>query len=258
MEMSKNVTAENRKKTKLLIGVLIGMVCCIGGVVWFLLGTGVIIGEEEFQDDKNLEIGIWSSGQQIEQTFAASRNELCRVDFLLDSYHPWDVPYLDCTLLAIETPEIVPRELTAEWLDRHAKPIRGKRLNGWLLSGHMFNPFSFEPIADSQGKYYVLRILAPKVRKGGSSILLASPEERYEGGRFFVDGEPQRGDLAFRALYWQPRTEIIQRVGNRLALQKPAPFSSPAVYYGLFGMYLVGVLVFLALLWFWTFRHSKT
>jgi hypothetical protein len=240
-----------------LLRVALGPLILIFGLWFWWGGTGVVAGFHEYQDDKNLEIGIWSSGQQIEQTFIASQNDLCRVDFLLDSYHPWAVPYLECTLLEIDMSELLPYKFTAEWIERQAKPVRHKRLNGWLLSAHMFNPFSFEPIADSQGKHYVLRILAPEVWKGGSSILLASPQERYEEGWFFVDDESQEGDLAFRALYRQPRSEIIRQVGHRLSLQKPILFSSPAVYYILFSIYLVGGGLFLALLWFWTLKPLK-
>ena len=237
------------------LGLVSGLFCIIAGV-WFWLGTGVIIGYHETQNDKNLEIGIWSSGMRIEQTFIASRNDLSRVDFALDSYHPSAVPYLECTLLEIETPEPLPRELTTEWILQHAKSVRHTRLNGWLLSGHMFNRFSFEPLADSEGKHYLLTILAPEVRKGGASILLASPEERYESGAFFVNGERQRGDLAFRALYRQSRVKIIQRVLAKLTLQKSFPFSSSVVYYVLFGAYIGGVLLFLLLLVWIAFERS--
>ena len=50
----------------------------------------------------------------------------------------------------------------------------------------------------------------PGLKRGGSSILLASSRERYDWGNVFVDSEKQRGDLGFRALYSQPRLQLLR------------------------------------------------
>jgi hypothetical protein len=96
----------------------------------------------------------------------------------------------------------------------------------------MFNSFSFSPIPDSKDKRYLFAIQASGIKKGGSSILLASPIDRYMYfGNLFVNGERQEGDLAFRILYAQPRGVLIQKSFKRIALQKPGIFSYSATYY---------------------------
>jgi hypothetical protein len=209
----------------------------------FLPGHGVVIGDDENQDDTRLELGIWASDTIFEQTFVASQNNLCRLDFFVDSYHPWDSPYLDCRLFEIDTAEN-PQNLTYEFIRRNMQEVRYNRINGWLISGHMPNSFSFAPIADSRKKRYLLSIQSPGLKRGGSSILLASPRERYEKGNLFVNGEKKEGDLGFRVFYEKPRIQLIRQSFTRLALQKPYPFSKSATYYMLFGVYLMLLIMF--------------
>ncbi len=224
----------------LLTIALIFIISSIAG----LWGNGVVIGEHENQQDNSAEVGLWTSGTKIEQTFIASQDNLCRVDFYIDSFHPWDVPYLDCYLFEIMT-EDIPYDLSYTCITSHMTQIRYTRLNGWGISGHMFNACPFAPIEDSQNKRYLLSIQAPVIKHGGSSILMASSRERYDYGNLFINEEPMPRDLAFRALYQHRRLDVIQQSIERLALQKPALFSSPVSYYGLFigyVMLLVGLL----------------
>jgi hypothetical protein len=228
----------NRRNKRISLVILGGLII---GII-LLQGYGVTIGHDENQDDIRLEVGIWTSDTKIEQTFIASQNNLCRIDFFVDSYHPWDNPYLDCYLFEMTTAEN-PDKLTYDFINKNIKEIRYKRINGWLISGHMFNSFAFDPIADSQNKRYFLSIQSPGLKKGGTSILLASPRDRYEWGNLFVNGERKTGDLAFRILYLQPRLQVIQQSVERLTLQKPFPFSQPATYYVLLLAYLTLLIV---------------
>ena len=217
--------------------IILFIIIFIGALVFFL-GDGVVVGQGQNQNDINLELGIWTSRTKFEQTFIALHNKLSRIDFYADSYHPWDNPYLDFHLYEIDT-EANPAELTYEFIQQHLKEVRYKRINGWLISGHMFNSVVFPPIDDSQDKRYLLTLQSPELKEGGSSILLASPKNRYDFGSLFVDGEQKEGELAFRVLYRLPRYEIIQKSFSRLALQKPFPFSKPGMYYLLFGSYIL-------------------
>ena len=226
--------------------ILVTVIYIIAGMA-LSLGNGLVIGEREYQNDINLELGLWTPDTKIEQTFIASMNNLSRIDFRLDSYHPWDSPYLDCRLFEIDTEEN-PFKLRYEFIREHSREVRSKRLNGWMLSGHMFNSFSVTPLLQSKNKRYLFSIQSPGLKKGGTSILLASPTDRYlYFGNLFVNGERKEGDLAFRALYKQPRLELICKIVQRLALQKPFIFSTPAVYYILF----ISYLFFLGLLFYW-------
>lgn len=208
------------------------------GIIMFL-GNGVMIGPKDNQNAIDLEVGLWTPGTTIEQTFIASMDNLSRIDFYTDSYHPWDSPYLDCRLFEIHT-EKNPFDLSYEFIKNNRKEIHYKRLNGWMLSIHMFNSFSFPPIPQSKNKAYLFTIQSPGLKKGGTSILLASSSDRYMYyGNLFVNGERKEGDLAFRLLYTRPRSWLIQRSFERLGLQKPALFSSPISYYVLIGVYLI-------------------
>lgn len=233
-----------RKKVYISVVIIAYLIVSVG----ILMGKGIVIGRYDKQYDKNLELGIWSPNMTFEQTFIASHNNLCRIDFSVDSYHPWESPYLDLRLFEITTTEN-PHDLPYEVIKNTSKEVRYKRLNGWLISGHMFNSFSFAPIADSQNKRYLLSIQSSGLKKGSaSSILLASPRERYESGNLFVNGEKQEGDLAFRALYEQPRIQVIWQSVTILAVQKPYPFSKPATYYVVFLAYITLLAGFFGLM----------
>lgn len=212
------------------------------GMAW-LWGKGVIV-DREVQDDINAEFGFWTIDTTFEQTFMAMENNLCRLDVYIHSYHAWDNPFLECHLFEILRSD-APMELSYQEMLKNLREVRHQRMYGWLISPHMFNVFSFSPIPDSQGKSYLLRIRAPQLKRGGTSILKASPQERYERGEFFVDSDKKNGDLAFRILYKLPRWQIIQESAKRLALMKPFPFSHPVAYYIVGVGYLVLLLTFL-------------
>jgi hypothetical protein len=217
------------------------------GGLWFFLGSGVSIGRRENQEDKRLEWGIWTPGATFAQIVVASADNLCRIDFAIDSYYPWDVPYLDAYLFEI-APQADLQDDSYTTLMKQSKEVRHTRIHGWLVSGHMFNRASFTPIPDSHGKAYLFLLRAPEVKPGGTTIILGSPEERYEEGAFFVNGERQEGDLAFRALYAKSRLRILQQLVERLVVYKPVLFSYPAVYYLLWVGYLALFVSFLILL----------
>ena len=224
-----------------------GICAAVAFGVFVFQQRGLVIGHRENQTDVRLEIGLWTTATLIEQTFTASQPQLTRIDFWIDSYRPWDSPSLECQLFEFDSHQPV-TALSYHELRAHLKEVRARRLNGWLLSPHMFNAFEFEPLPDSQGKRYLFAISSPNLRRGGSSILLASARKRFDDELFFVDGARKENDLAFRALYARPNIELIQNTAARLALQKPAPFSFPVVYYLLFGSYLAMMILFIRLL----------
>jgi hypothetical protein len=218
---------------------LLWSVSLLGGIIlgwWIIQGTGVIIGAQENQDDVAVDLGVWTSEARIEQAFVASEDNLCRLDFFIASYHPWTSPYVECRLFEILT-EDTPETLSYQFISEHLKEVRYQRMNGWMISGHMFNRFTFAPIPDSQQKRYLLSIRSPALKKGGMWIVRTSSRKRYDRGNLFVNGAQQGRDLAFRALYSRPRMQLIRQVVTKLALQKPFPFSQPGVYYGLLGVY---------------------
>lgn len=239
---------QKKERTSRGLIILFGILAIAAGI-WFWAGSGVIIGRNENQNDKNREFGIWTPGMTFEQSFTASQENLCRIDFALDSYHAWETPLVEFRLYELPL-SIDPAKTSYDVLRDNRREIRHVRINGWLISPHMFNSVSFAAIPDSQGKHYLFTLEVPEVKKGGSSILLGSPEDRYEEGHFFVNGEQQQGDLAFRALYKSSRIHVIQDVLVRFALQKPWPFSHPAVCYGLFGVYAGGIIVLIGMLIF--------
>lgn len=216
--------------TLILFGIMIG--------IFLLYGDGLILGEEEKQENKDREVGIWTPDTRIEQTFIASQNNLSRLEVAFDSYQPWDSPYLIFRLFEIQTTEN-PHTLTYRFITQNMTEVRSTQVNGWLLSIHTFNSFSFEPIPDSLHKRYLFSIQSPGVKHGGTSILLASPNERYESGNLFIDGEKQDGDLAFRVLYQQPKKDLIPQTASRIVLYKPLPFSRPVAFYSVCAIYIV-------------------
>ena len=224
------------------------LLCCAIACTGFLMTNGVFVGDRQSQTDINFEFGIWTPDTVFGQTFTALHQELCRVDFWLDSYHPWDSPYLELRLFEILSKQ-PSAELSYEELLQKSREVRHKRMNGWLLSPHMFNSFRFEPIADSLGKRYLLTIQSPEVKSGGSSIVKASSRKRFEHESFFVNGEKKEQDLAFRVMYERSRMALIQEIFARFALEKPFPLSLPGFYAFLFSGYLLLLLLLAWRLW---------
>ncbi len=203
-----------------------------------MLGDAVFIGSGQKQNDINSEFGIWTPGTIFEQSFRASHNKLSCIDVWIDSYRPWDSPYLELRLLEIHT-DRAPDETSYAEIQQNAKEVRTKRINGWLLSPHMFNSFSFKAIPDSSGKQYLFSIQSPELHYGGTSILRGSYRKRLEGESFFVNGRLQeKHDLAFRVFYQDSRAALLQKAFQSLSLQKPFPFSEPVIYYVLLLVYL--------------------
>jgi hypothetical protein len=220
-------------------------------LLWFCLGTGLVLGDQENQNDTRLELGVWTAETLFEQTFVASRNALTRIDFFVDSYYPWESPYLECRLYALNTPAS-PDTLSYAEIQQAKMLIRTRRINGWAISGHMPNACVFAPVPDSQGKRYLFTLQSPGMKGGSGSILEASPVDRLERGSFFLNGKRQTGDLAMRVLYRQPRLQVLQQSLANVALQKSFPFSAPLTYY-LLG---VGYLVLLGGLWWVSTRRT--
>jgi len=229
-------------KQRAMRAIIIAMAAIGFSGLFCMVGNGLIVGRRENQTDIRLEIGLWTQGTLIEQTFTASENNLSRLDFWIDSYRPWDSPFLECRIFELHMPQFS-KTLPYRNLRAHLKEVRSDRLNGWLLSPHMFNAFAFEPIPDSQGKRYLFSIQSPELKQGGSSIILASAKKRLDDELFFVDGTLKENDLAFRAMYAQPRLQVILKILARMARQKPAPLNVPFTYALLFGSYLAMLLV---------------
>ncbi len=230
----------SRKRLLALLGALV--LCLLSGY-WLCFGQSVFIGDRENQNNVSVEIGLWTSGTKIEQSFVASENNLAQIDFFVGSFHPWDVPLLECQLFEIQGTES-PRNMTYDMILHNMREVRVRRINGWVVSGHMFNRCAFEqPLPDSAGKHYLFSLTPPGLQKGGSSIVMASDRDRYDDGNLFVNGEKKPNDLAFRALYQRSRLQLFHNLVARITLQKPVPFSQSWFVYLLFGIYGVALMV---------------
>lgn len=213
--------------------------CFTGLFIW--KGQGFMVGHADKQEDHRQEIGVWSKTDVVEQAFIASHDNLARIDIYLDSYYPWHSPSLEFRLFEIDTTEI-PANISYDRLDISGKPVRTVLLNGWLLSSHMFNSITFEPLPDSTGKRYLVSLQSPDLKDTGMFILMGSPEDSYDEGSLWVNGRQHKGDLAFRALYQRPRWEIVQQWVALVILAKPWPFAWPPLYSALVILYIAGVL----------------
>ena len=229
-------------KTFPIVPVATTCICCLLGLLLWQ-GRGAVVGLKDRQEDHRLEVGVWTVNDVVEQTFIASHDDLCRIDVFVDSYYPWHSPYLEFRLFEIDTIEI-PNALTYEQLSLGQTPIRTVRLNGWLLSSHMFNGITFEPVTNSSNKRYLLSLRSPGLKEGGMFILMASPKDSYKRGDLFINGEKREVDLSFRALYQRSLWQVAQRSAARLILQKPFPFSIPQLYPALLLLYGIMLISF--------------
>lgn len=123
-------------------------------------------------------------GAALGQSFRIAHNGLARID------------------LAIAFDEGLP---TADLVFRlrqpptGSDPLREVKLASEKLNPNGYTSITFEPVADSEGKDYLLELAAPGAEGGPVLSIHYAADNPYLLGVAYRKGQPLSGDLAFRA-----------------------------------------------------------
>ena len=131
-------------------------------------------------------VGEIYGSRTVGQTFVAHENGLSRVDVLLATYarkntHPVIFHLKESPGAADDIATII--------------------FSAARVKDNAFHQFKFAPIPDSKGKSYFFALESPQSVPGDAITIWHEPEDIYDEGAMYVNGQPTNGDLAFRAYY---------------------------------------------------------
>lgn len=91
--------------------------------------------------------------------------------------------------------------LKFELLDEDDKIIRTKEIKLSDLKDNEYYSVSFDPISDSQSKYYKFRLTANDIEQGEAPTIWASATQVYKEGAYYHNGVKQNATLMFKIGY---------------------------------------------------------
>ncbi len=131
-------------------------------------------------------VGEIHGSRTVGQTFVAHENGLSRVDVLLATYARKNTHPVIFHLK--ESPGA-------------ADDIATITFSAARVKDNAFHQFKFAPIPDSKGKSYFFALESPQSVPGDAITIWHEPEDVYDEGAMYVNGQPTNGDLAFRTYY---------------------------------------------------------
>jgi len=133
--------------------------------------------------------------RSVGQTFIASHDGLSRIDVQLATYRRRN------------TQPIIFHLRSAPYASKDIATITFEAED---VKDNAYHAFRFPPIPDSQGHSFYFSLESPTSRPGDAITMYYSPGDVYAEGQMYIQGEPQDGDLAFRAYYTYGPGEILQ------------------------------------------------
>ena len=85
-------------------------------------------------------------------------------------------------------------------------------INAARVKDNAFQQFRFAPIPDSRGKSYFFVIESAESVPGNAITLWHDPDDIYDEGTMYADGQATGGDLAFRTYYGRGLGDIVSGV----------------------------------------------
>ncbi|MFA6001000.1 MAG: hypothetical protein WC828_02685 [Thermoleophilia bacterium] len=215
------------------LGLLAALLVAAAAAVWLLVSGFPLM--DRFQFDCNNTLKPMAEGHELVQTFVAPEDGLSRVD-----------------LRFYENDTVGEQDLVFELWDvlgsnPDGTPVLGEKIRESRVSSRdvalfWMHRFEFEPVADSQGKTYAMRITS-SAPDGAALRLRASNKDVYDGGAVFQDGKVEDADLSFvlfhEAGVWQAL--------DRISPFRPFPLNSAGLFVAVF---LLAAAAFGWLLWY--------
>ena len=173
--------------------------------------------------------------QSVGQTFVAPRNDLNRVDVLLQSYGRQNTR--DVTFRLLEIPG------GANDLSQ-TEEIYNTTFNAQAARNQTWYTFRFPPVANSAGKTYLLVLQSPTSEPGNAITVGGIDEDKYPLGSAFVGPQPIFGDITFRACFQLSAAEKFQFLATQLTQNRPGLWGNITFYVLSLGIYLLLLIGF--------------
>src|SRR5436190_11345616 len=175
------------------------------GLVYFAATSYGAITERRYAS-VNSFTGELLAGHNVGQTFVSRYDSLNAVELRLGTYGPGA---LADTVLHLRSAPGGPDIAT---VSVPASAIKGE--NPWYT-------FSFPPIANSQDRAFYLELESPNGALGKAVTLSwwkpQGQGDQYPSGTAYIDGRPQRGDLAFGLRYSPSPIEALGQVARAIS-----------------------------------------
>ncbi len=139
-------------------------------------------------------VGEIHGSRTVGQTFVSHENDLSRIEVLLATYARKNS--YPVTFRLKESPD-------------DAGDIATITINAARVKDNAFQQFRFAPIPDSEGKSYFFAVESPESVTGNAITLWHDPDDAYDEGAMYVDGQATGGDLAFRTYYGRGLGDVV-------------------------------------------------
>ena len=91
-------------------------------------------------------------------------------------------------------------EVTLELFDQDNNLIASQKADGSKLEDNSYFSFMFDPINDSKGKTYYLKIKSDGTEENSITAWMSN-EDAYADGKFYINDQESTGDLCFTLYY---------------------------------------------------------
>ncbi len=163
---------------------------------------------------------IWGD-RSISQSFVAPRNDLNQVQVLLQTYQRQNTQVV--TLSLFETNDD-PQNL------QPGTEIFHTSFNAATITDQAWHTFTFEPIANSAGKTYLLRFNSPGSIDGNAITVGGIERNLYTSGSAFLGPVPVGADITFRACFQMTASEKLQVLAEQLTRHRPSLWGTIIFY----------------------------
>lgn len=127
--------------------------------------------------------GLINSNTSVKQSFIAEESKLSGIKILIATY------------ARVNTCEV-----TLELFDQDNNLIASQKADGSKLEDNSYFSFMFDPINDSKGKTYYLKIKSDGTEENSITAWMSN-EDAYADGKFYINDQESTGDLCFTLYY---------------------------------------------------------
>jgi hypothetical protein len=170
----------------------------------------------------------------IAQSFVAAKSDMNRIDIFFQTYGRKNTHDVTLRLLAVEK-------------DANA-PLAGAEVfkttfNAGTVRDQAWRTFTFNPIAESAGKAYLIALASPDSVEGNAITVGGIERNSYLPGTAYLGLIPVPADFAFRSCYQMSNIEKLQVLSNQITQSRPGLWGDIR-FYGfillLYGLLLAG------------------
>ncbi len=170
----------------------------------------------------------------VSQIFVSPRANLNRIDLMFQTYQRSNSH--DVILKLFEVSE------NTDNLWQNLNIVQEFSVNASLLTDRVWHPFTFEPIANSAHKTYLIQIQSPHAMPGNAITVGGIEWDTYAPGLAFLGPTPVRADITFRACYPMTMFEKLQVLAHQITQNRPAMWGNATFYVTILISYTVLVI----------------